>query len=339
VQLNMNMSIQMYRNLLAHPKILAIYDKLRRRYGDVEIIEIEIPRRTISGHIYIDKEYVGKNVLLNNFWSYFLGFLLDLNTPARDQQGLGYTLQTAGHPNVSPAVVCIGGSNVSESFAQYKLQGSFSCYSATITLGIDSSKNASIITISSGAGISGYETGVRQALQDTGNVTYYTFLSRKVLTISAGQIVTHKWILTMPWLLNTATLLWGLLGDENVAMTNINNAQFTAKTKYEANASGQRIILSESAISFTPSLTTLPNMISITTYNMFNRVDLVVYAIVLGIYIPDTDKTIQTIGMVQDIYDTGGAKHTVLTLAYPLPTPINAKAGKSYIFMIRIVGF
>jgi len=330
---------QMFRNLLAYHDIFTIYDKLRRRYGDVEIVWIEIPRQSIAGHIYRDKEYVGKNLLLNNFWAYLLGFLSNTTTTFYDEGGFSRNLCYNTDPTGGVAVVCVGNSSLPETFTQYRLQGSYSCYSASFTIGYDTVQGNSIITVSASSQISGAETGIRQLIGCGSGYFYNAFLNRKVISISAGQIVTHRIIFSMPWVLNTATLFWGLLRDANVSITDITGYSFTARTSGVVNASAQKLVISESPITFSPTLITIPNMISVTTYNFLLYGYASVSLVVLGVYTPDVSRTIQTIALLQDIYDTTGTARTVLTLTYPLSTAITLSAGKPYMFMIRIVGF
>jgi len=335
----MNTYSRTYQILLQYPEVLAVYERLMKRYRDVKLVVLDVPSSSIAGRIYVDEEVVGRNMLLNNFWSYLLGFLLETNTIIYNEGGGSYAPRSSGDMNASAAMVCVGSSNIPETFTQYRLQGSYSCYSASFAIGYDDAQQISIVTVSAPSSISGYETGVRQDLYDTSGYVRLVFLNRKVLTVSAGQVVTHRFIFSMPWVLNTATLFWGLMREANVDITDIYGYRFTARTSGDANASAQKLVLSESAVSFSPTLTSLPNMISVSTYNWFLYGYTSVLAVILGVYVPDVDRTIRTLGLIQDLYDTAGTKYTALTLAYPLPTPVNVKAGIPYMFMVRIAGF
>jgi len=317
---------------------LRILERYEKRYGTLATLNI-VTVRGAKGFVEVDKKVVGENMLLHNFWALFIGLLFDQNVGFTIVNGTRDTLRTSGDVNYRPAQVCVGDNDYPVSFDQYNLLGSVSCTDATITVAVDSESKLSRVTISAPSPKDGVETGVRQALIETGGSNYYTMLSRRIVSISMNQTVVHRWNFYEPWLYNWASIMCGILRNENIAMKDISGSSLTARTSAEFNASGARIVISQNSISFDPEMYNIPNMVEIDThYNVWSTQQYVIGHI-LGIYVPDTDIDIYTVGLVQKVYDTEGYTYDVLQAALPLSTPIHMKAGRPNMILWRIVAF
>jgi len=301
---------------------------------DKTIHLVDIPLyRTVIGHIN-----GRRNVLTFNFWALMFGILGDFNAGgAVNTGGASYTLRTSGRVDYGAASLVYGSDSTPEAQNQYKLGSYVGSISTSISLGALSDRNR--ITLSGVVPGNAYELGIYQQFYEySGSYAYTTMLARKAMFVPANSSVNWYIDFLYPWIQNMAVLMYGLLryADVSGAVDDAGNS-YVVRTSGDVNAGAVRLRLSSSQYSWSPTLTRIRSDLEATLYLTYANYQSVVHLFMTGIVIPSSDLTVNTIALVQPLYDSSGSTRYTYLAVIPLSSPITFYGGRANTVVIRLM--
>lgn len=278
-----------------------------------------------------------EDLLVSNFWALLLGTLREYNAgDVVTTAGYSYTLRSSGDATYGTAYLTYGIGTDPEYFTQIALATYKGSISTTISISYMNDRNR--ISLSGTLPDIAYELGIYQSLYDTAGYNYTTMLGRRTGSWSKGQAVIWNIDFLQPWVRAVADMLYGILLNANATMVDVTEASFTSRSSGDVNASSVWLVASPNAVTWSPSLTSIPNKVDLTTYYfdfLSNRVARMTY--LLGTFTPSTDTQYNTVGLYQNIYDSGGGTHTCCMMVIPLSAPITFYANRNNLAILRII--
>jgi hypothetical protein len=278
-----------------------------------------------------------EDLLVSNFWALFLGLLRNVNPGDEvDVNGASQTLRVVGDVNYGAAYLTYGTGTDPEFFTQYALASYKGSIATTISISYMSDRNR--VSLSGTLPDVAYELGIYQALYNTGGGSPPSMLARRTGTWSKGQAVVWNIDFLQPWVRAVADMLYGILLNANVTMVDVTNASFTARTSAQISASSIWLVASPNAVTWSPSLTSIPNKVDLSTFyfdylgSRWARM-----TFLMGTFTPLTDTQYNTIGLYQNIYDSVGNAHTCCMMVIPLSAPITFYANRNNLAILRII--
>jgi len=297
----------------------------------IHIVDIPL-KDTIIGHI--DGK---RNILVFNFWALMFGLLMNRSVDGLvDTGGEGYTVRSSGDTQFGSAYLVYGTGTTPEVFTQNALVAYSGSISTSRTFGQLSDRNR--ITLSGVVPADSQEIGVYQPLYDPNSIYHTTMLARKQMSISANKTVNYYIDFLMPWGYNWALLMYGILSEANVSgAIDVNNASYTLRSSGDVNAGPARIRVSKTAYSWSPSLTNISYDLELSTYWWLANYRSVVYLFLVGLATPSSDLSVNTIALIQSLFDTAVTAHDTYVLILPLSSPITLYAGRANLIFLRFV--
>jgi len=310
-------------NVMKRPLDSYEYDKY------IHLIDIPL-KETVIGHIN------GKrNILVFNFWLVFFGLLTDSNiSDALDISGSTKTVGTAGDFNLAAAYLTYGYSTSPELFYQNSLVSYGGSISTSRSFGQLSDRNR--ITLSGVSPAEIQEIGIYQSVNPASSWTI--MYARKQMYVPRNKTINYYIDFLMPWTYNCALLMYGFLSEANVSgAIDAYGASYTLRSSGDVNAGAVRMRVSQTLYSWSPSLTNISYDLELSTYRTVGNARSAVYLFIVGIASPTTDISVNTISLIQSLYDTGGTGHDTYVLILPLQTPITLYAGRTNVIFLRFV--
>lgn len=321
-------------------KLTKLYRASRLRSGSDRAVPVTIPMPlTVMTQCQVGGEKPLDDMLLGNWFKLFFGILKNANVEnARDEGGSAYALRSSGDVTFESCVIMLGGGTKVEAYEDYTL--------ASVIKGLSTSRAVSYTTDRSRVSFQGTATadgeefGLRQRLYNTMGDGKYFYLSRKVLSVLNGQVVTINIDFVEPWVYNTALLMYGIHNNSNVeGLMDWTGTGFTARTTSDVNYAGVELDVDTSPISWSPTAYSLPTPLpcSIERFLLSSYTSDVL--IINGYRIPTSDETIYSVGLRQSLYDTGGTPHDTYLALIHLSEPVTFKANAKNLLHVRIVAF
>jgi len=278
-----------------------------------------------------------EDLLVSNFWALLLGTLRNVNPgDVVNMGGTAYTLRSQAEVNAGSAYLGFGVGTDPEYFTQYSLVSYRASITATISIAYMSDRNR--ISLSGTLTGDAYELAIFQSLFDASGSSHTTMLGRRTGTWYRGQAAVWNIDFLQPWVRAVADMLYGILLNANVTMVDVTGASFTARTSGDVNASSVWIVASPNTVTWSPSLTSIPNKVDLSTFYsdyLSSRVARITY--LMGTFTPLTDTQYNTIGLYQNIYDSAGATYTCCMMVLPLSSPITFYANRNNLAILRII--
>jgi len=277
------------------------------------------------------------DLLVSNFWALFLGLIRDTNpgdVVATD--GAAYSLRCTADVNNAAAYLVHGTSSVPETFTDNALRSYVGSITTTITTSILTDRSR--VSLSGILPATSYELGIYQRLYDTSAYIRTIMLARTVGSWESGTAVVYNVDFIRPWVANAAYLTYGILKNTDEGMTKLDGSGIIARTSAEVNAASAYLVASPSTIAWSPSLYNIPDALSLTTHgaDVLGTRSLR-YTAFVGVVVPSTDITVNSLGLYQLLYDSGGGTFTACLLALPLDSPITFYAGRNNCVVLRIL--
>ncbi len=297
------------------------------------------PRQHIVD-LYLDKTVEGrvngtKNVITRAYWVLMLTALAHSCLITRNRDGIDRWVCGERDINAGAAYLQIGTGTAPESFSQYNLATPGPTISTSIAFGTGTDRNRVSLTGAAPAAFN--ELGVFQPLFYDSTTPHYLF-ARKAISGSTGQAINYSFDFFDPWSYNTALMMFGVFRDANVdGAVDIGGTVFTLRTAGDFTESAARLVISETAESWTPTKTSITNPIELTTYYAILSAENIVYLILTGVIAPATSLTVRTIGLVQKLYGTDNIARNCLMLLQPLATPITFEANRTNMVQLRLI--
>lgn len=278
-----------------------------------------------------------EDLLVSNFWALLLGLLRDTNpSDWVDTSGTGRTLRASANVANSSAYLVYGMSTISETFTDNALKGYSGSISTTFSIAYLSDRTR--VTLSGTLPATAYELGICHKLYDTVGNWFETMLARKVGSWSANQVVNYSVDFLSPWVKQVGDLIYGIFRCANVNTQRIDGTTITLRTSGDVNAGSMYLVLSSGAVSWTPSLYYVPNAVTPSNYYFdILSTRAIRLTILNGLIAPSNDMQINTLGLYQSVFDSGGVSHTVCWLVLPLSSPITLYAARNNLVILRIV--
>jgi hypothetical protein len=278
-----------------------------------------------------------EDLLVSNFWALLLGLLRDVNvSDIVDTAGGTRDLRTIGDVNVGSAYLVYGTSTVPETFTDSALKAYSGSISTSISISYLSDRTR--VILSGVLPATAYELGIYQSLYTAAASVYTAMLARMVGSWVAGQSVSYCVDFLSPWVKQVGDLMFGIFRNADVYTQRIDGTTITLRTSTGVNAGTSYVVISSTRVSWSPSLYYIPDGVSITTYYtdiLGTRVLRV--SVFHGLIAPSVDTSVNTIGLYQPVYDSGGAIHTVCWLVLSLTSPITLYAGRNNLIIIRVL--
>jgi hypothetical protein len=278
-----------------------------------------------------------EDLLVSNFWALLLGTLREYNADdVVSTTGFSYSLRSAGDATGGTAYLTYGTGTDPEYFTQIALATYKGSISTTISISYMSDRNR--ISLSGTLPDVAYELGIYQTLYTAGGSTYTTMLGRRTGSWSKGQAVIWNIDFLQPWVRAVADMLYGILLNANVTMVDATGASFTSRSSGDVNASSVWLVISPNTVTWSPSLTSIPNKVDLTTYYsdfLSSRVARMTF--IYGTFTPSSDTQYNTIGLYQNIYNSGGGTHACCMMVIPLSAPITFYANRNNLAILRII--
>jgi hypothetical protein len=291
---------------------------------------------SIKGSVEIDRG-AEDDLLVSNFWAMLLGFLRDTYpSDVVDTSGNGFNLRASGDVNAATAYLVYGTSTISPTFTDNVLKSYSGSISTSISMSYLSDRTRVILSgILTGTA---YELGIYQLLFDTSSNTRTCLLARMVGSWSANQVVNYNIDFLSPWVKQVGDLIYGIFRNADVNTQRIDGTTITLRSSGDANASSSYLVLSSGAVSWTPLLYYVPSAVTPTNYyfDIFSTRSIRM-TVFNGLIAPSNDIQINTLGLYQLVYDSGGVTHTVCWLVLPLSSSITLYAARNNLVILRII--
>jgi hypothetical protein len=278
-----------------------------------------------------------EDLLVSNFWALLLGTLRDVNPgDVVDTGGTAYALRSQTDVNVGSAYLGFGAGTDPEYFTQYNLVSWKASITTTISIAYMSDRNR--VSLSGTLTDNAYELAMFQSLYDTGGTAHTTMLGRRTGTWSSGLAVVWNIDFLQPWVRAVADMLYGILLNANATMVDVTGASFTSRSSGDVNVSSVWLVISPNTVTWSPSLTSIPNKVDLSTFYfdyLGSRVARMTY--LMGTFTPLSDTQYNTVGLYQNIFDSGGGTHTCCMMVIPLSAPITFYANRNNLAILRII--
>lgn len=316
---------------------IGMLDKYRKRIdnqGHGESILIDT-LKGVRGTVTVDG-VTRDNLILANFGTYWFGILLDTNlSPVRAYDVTGeVTLRTMGDVNADAFTVMIGSGTSPPAMTDFDLVNRVSL---TTARSISNQETETIIVGSAVSDRSFTEVGIRQGLVDTvGGVKNY-LLARSLMSGGANTSIVYRIRFQYPWVRNMGYIMYGLLTDSNISVTDIGGTSFTARTSADMNAGSVYLVGSSQGVTWNPDISRLQNPFTISTATYYYNPRTFVLLILVGSISPSTDTELRVIGLQQAVYDVSTQTRHVLLGCIPLPNPIVLRANRVNFVFLRIL--
>jgi len=300
---------------------------------DKRIYLIDIPlKRTVKG-IVNGKE----NILTFNFWAYMFGLLGDFNAGgAVDVNDRGYNIRGSGDPQGGSAYLVYGTDSTPEDITQNKLLAYAGSISTTATFGTLSDRFR--ITFSGVVPSNAAEIGIYQPLLNEYGMFFTTMLARKALSVSANQTVNYYIDFFMPWTYNWALAMYGYLTDSSPSgVVDELGYLYQVRTWADANADQVLIRVSSKSYTWSPDLTTISADFEIRPYLKYDNFRNLIYLFIIGNAIPSNDIQVNTVALMQPMFDTSGNVRNTYVLILPLSTPATLYKNRNNMIFIRLI--
>jgi hypothetical protein len=278
-----------------------------------------------------------EDILVSNFWALLLGLLRSYNSSdVVSTTGISYALRISGDVTYGTAYLTYGIGTDPEYFTQIALANYKGSISTTISISYMSDRNR--ISLGGTLPDIAYELGIYQSLYDTSAVARITMLARRTGSWNKGDAVVWNIDFLQPWVRAVADMLYGIFLNANVTMVDVTGASFTARTSAQISASSVWLVASPNTVTWSPSLTSIPNKVDLSTF-YFDYLDSRVARVtfLLGTFTPPTDTQYNTIGLYQNVYDSGGGTHTCCMMVIPLSAPITFYSNRNNLVILRII--
>ncbi len=301
---------------------LKIHSNRPRQY----IIDLDM-NKTVEGRIN-----GVRNVLVRNYWVLMLSVLGHTCLEARRADGALFNFCGYGDVNYGSATIQIGTGVAPESFANYHLATPGPAVPTSIAFGTGADRNRI-----SASGVAPSDFTEFIFIQEAG-AGYWCTYGRKVISGASGQAINYSIDYFEPWTYTTAQMLYGVFANTNVTgVSDIGGTVFTLRTTGDFNESPTRLVISETAETWTPTKISITNPIELETHLAALSTDRIVYLILTGVIAPATSITARTVGIVQKLYGTDGIARNCLMLLQPLATPITLEANKTNMIQLRLI--
>lgn len=252
----------------------------------------------------------------------------------RDTGATMRTIRTSGGQTPSAAAVIQRGTGTSiPTPTDYALT---SPASETTTRSVAMMTDKSRITLTATASGSGTELGIQQGIFDTGGTSRTFLLARVLRSVSSGNAISWAIDFLQPWLYNMAVIMFGIMSNANVSLTDMSGASFTARVLGALPASGATIALSPTSITWSPGLYSIPDLFDTSTTHILDSQPPYIVHYAHGSVVPPSTVQIRTIALYQQIFDTAGVARNTLLLAIPLTDPITLEPNKTNMIILRI---
>jgi len=297
----------------------------------IHIVDIPV-KETVIGSI------LGRrNILVFNYWALLFGTLDNSDVGgAISAGGISYTLRTSNSVPVGSIYIAIGSGTTPEAFTQYNLVSSIKSLTSTVTFGQLSDRNR--ITVTGVTDTAAEEVGLFQQLYDTSSNKHTTMLARKLIHVDAGKTINYYIDFLNPWTYNFALIMYGIHTYSDVSgVTDTSGAQFKARSSGDVNSGPVRLRGSSQAYQWTPSLVNISSDIEFATYRYLVNYRFTVFYFIIGIAVPSSSLQLNTLSLIQGIYDTSASSHDVYQMVLPLSSPITLYAYTTNIVFLRLV--
>jgi hypothetical protein len=278
-----------------------------------------------------------EDLLVSNFWALLLGILRDTNvSDVVNVGGSAYSLRTLTDATYGSAYLGFGTGTDSEYFTQYNLVSPKANITTTISIAYMSDRNR--VSLSGTLTGDAYELAIFQFLYDTSGNAYATMLGRRTGMWYSGQAVVWNIDFLQPWVRSVADVLYGVFRNADVTMVDETGASFTARTSGDLNASSVWIVASPDTMTWSPSLTKIPNKVDLSTSGLDylgSRIARMTYLV--GTFTPLSDTQYNTVGLYQKIYDTAVTAHNCCMMVIPLSAPITFYSNRNNLAILRII--
>jgi len=300
---------------------------------DRGIYLIDVPlNQTVNGFVN------GKrNILTFNFWALKFGLLGDFNAGGAVDVGGGvYTLRTIGDPQWGAVQLAIGSDSTPEDITQYKLGNEIATLPTTVTFGRLSDRNR--ITLSGVTTQDASEVGIKAPLRNDAGWNLWFLIARKAMTVSANQAINWYIDFLQPWLYNWALAMYGYLTDSNPSgVVDELGYIYQVRTWADANAGSVRIRVSSQTYTWSPDLATISAELEIPPYLRYDNFRNIVYLFIIGNVIPPDDMSVNTVALMQPMFDTNGNVRNTYVAVIPLSSPATLYKNRSNLIFIRLV--
>jgi hypothetical protein len=278
-----------------------------------------------------------EDLLVSTFWAMLLGLLRDTNPgDVVDTSSSGFYLRASGDVNVVTAYLVYGMSTISPTFIDNVLKSYSGSISTSISMNYLSDRTR--VTLSGILTGAAYELGIYQSLYDASAVSHICLLARMVGSWSANQVVNYNIDFLSPWVKQVGDLIYGILRNADVNTQRIDGTTITLRTSTEINPSSVYLVISPTSVSWSPSLYYIPNALTPSNYYLDLLGSRYIRMTILnGLIAPSSDTQINTLGLYQSVYDSGGVTHTVCWLVLPLSSPITLYAARNNLVILRII--
>ncbi|CCG27822.1 hypothetical protein [Alphaspiravirus yamagawaense] len=298
------------------------------------LYKIEVGKSSIKGIVDVNGG-VRRNLQLRQFWSLLTSILLDTSVALRDTGGSQYSVNYgSSNPDLDARIV-LGQGTDPPSFGQYNLvQYSKELPTNKVVSDVSGTPPYTRVTLSTTADIDAQELGIRQ------DIRYYYLLTRTVQQVAIGDVLNYHLEFKQPWLKNFALFWFGKLNKSNVdGVLDVTGASRTLRTAGDTTAGTMRLLISEDIITWSPTLYSIPNAVELTDYHWtFWSNDNYVVLVYLASIIPAVTMTVNTIGIVQRLYDSGGNQFDALLAALDISSsPLTLEANKHNFIMLKFV--
>jgi len=296
----------------------------------VFIIDAEVRGTAKVGGKVID------DILVHNFFRMLYGILTYRNVSMQDSQGKWYIARLTGdlsHKGYSAVAVC---NDVDElDFNAYTCD--IIEFDTTPSSGLVVTETEAIATAAKTVNSSGPSAAYYQGLFDVNNNAHSFLLAHIAKSVNAGLDTIIEFHFKPPFVKGIAAIIAAIISDlQTIQTEDTSGNTFTLNGLYQLLAGAARILLGTGTNPVTPNDFNIQNPIEITTNVAAKINENGAMIVVRGAYIPDTDITINEMGVVISVKDPDGNNHDVLVMRHVFPSPITLSAGKTYIFGFRI---
>jgi hypothetical protein len=280
-----------------------------------------------------------RNLLVWNFWQLINGTLMDSDVDMINVAGTGFRASTSTDLSAGGAYVVFGTGTADPSYGDISLKArSTALEGAGITPAIVEEPDKARLRFGRVSAGTVYEVGLYQPLY-SGTTTYLTLLGRSVIPngIPSGQNVYYDVIVMPPFTRNFVNMLFGILTNTDQSGVNLTGTSYTMRSSGEVNASGCILYIGSRTTS--PSLGdySLLDPIPLTSArNYFVSTRASSILLVSGATRLARDYTIGEIGLVQELFDTGGGRQLTLLARVVPASPISRRAGEVFSAILAI---
>lgn len=277
-----------------------------------------------------------KNLILYNYYHTLFNLMTDTSTSLINIFGSTITASTNSDANYSTIGIVYGTGASPPAFGNYSLTSMTS--RALSTSSISCTQQECILNFVHTPSSSYSEIGLIQRFGTSSTSSSDILLTRTVMNIQANKQVIYRLRYGYPFTESFARIMYGFHMDQGINTIRVDGNTFTARTSGDLNNGSVYIVASQDAVEYSTSLYYIPNAFTIPTSNTLSSSTGVFTSIIsTGSISPQDDITVRTIGLYQNIFDTGGGTHTVCVAVIPLATPITFRKGVNNCILLRLL--